>query len=136
MGICVFDAKAIGACARHAIESKEWTMGYETATGRKPAPGLLFVHDQGVYCMSNGRPAQKSATDDSANVAYAEGCDPFSGAPFDEWYGKSRNLVGGDDFVEVFDVDEEFVRACEECDKFCVDVQQDTLRAYLTGGGR
>lgn len=129
MGICVFDTKQIAECARHALASSEWSMGYEKEL--TPRPMLMFVHDQGVYCMSNGIPRQPNPTSDGSYVAYARGCDPNAGVEFDEWYGTSRDLVGGDDFVEVLSLDEKFLEECELCDEFCVEVKPETLCAYF-----
>jgi hypothetical protein len=129
MGICTFDAKKIAGCAKHAMSSSQWSMGYEI--DKTPSPGLLFVHDQGVYCISNGLPVQPAAGREGCHAVYARGCDPHSGAAFDEWYGLSRDLVGGDDFAEVLLVDDEFLSLCEQNDEFCVDVQPTTLRAYF-----
>jgi hypothetical protein len=46
----------------------------------KPQPGLLFVHDHGVYLMSNGEPRDlimpPGKTTPTAYTAYAAGCDP------------------------------------------------------------
>lgn len=130
MGVCMFDPKKIAELARHAVASKEWSMGYET--DRKPAPGLLFVHDQGVYCISNGIPIQPAEGRDGCHAVYARGCDPHAGSSFDEWYGMSRDLVGGDDFAEVISVDDQFIEDCSTCDKFCIEVTAESLSAYFT----
>ena len=130
MGICVFDAKKIGELARHAVGSTDWSMGYEDDI--KPAPGLLFVHDDGVYCMSNGIPSWMNESKTRNNAAYAEGCEPRPDVPFDDWYSKSRELVGGDDFAEVLAVDDQFLERCDMNDEFCVDVTHDSITAFFT----
>jgi hypothetical protein len=129
MGVCVFDAKTIGELARHAVGSSDWSMGYETDI--KPAPGLLFVHDSGVYCMSNGIPSWMVRGGECNRVAYAEGCEPKPDIPFDDWYYKSRDLVGGDDFAEVLPVDDQFLERCDSNDEFCVDVTHDSITTYF-----
>ena len=130
MGVCVFDAKKIAELARHAVASKNWSMGYEGDL--TPAPGLLFVHDQGVYCMSNGIPSWMIEDGTMNRVVYADGCEPKPDIPFDDWYYKSRDLVGGDDFAEVLAVDDQFLERCDMNDEFCVDVTHDSITAYFT----
>jgi hypothetical protein len=56
--------------------------------GKVPA-GLVLVHDQGVYLMSNGLPELPQGQ----NVVYAEGLGPRDDSPF-------CSIVGGDDFGE------------------------------------
>ena len=54
---------------------------------------VILVHDQGVYLMPDrNQPAGK-------RIAYARGCDPRLD---NDWYDRSRELVGGDDFGEHF----------------------------------
>ena len=60
------------------------------------APAVLFVHDQGVYLMSNGEP-RDIVKGESSFCAYARGCDPNKDR---EWWDTARDLVGGDDFGE------------------------------------
>lgn len=70
-------------------------------------PGLLLVKDEGVYLISNGKPAQPNPayTADPDNTAtqllvcYAEGHDPHKGDTWDA----DRQECGGDDFVEFID---------------------------------
>ncbi|SIO50055.1 Protein of unknown function [Bradyrhizobium erythrophlei] len=66
------------------------------------APAVLLVHDDGVYLMSNGHPADALEGKPKGKffkryVAYAQGCDPRSDKG---WYDTARALVGGDDFGE------------------------------------
>ena len=75
MGICVFKTGNVRRVVRHALQSKQWRMGYDYPGNLPPAPALLFVHDSGVYCMSSGIP-RDMINDESAFCAYAEGCDP------------------------------------------------------------
>ena len=85
-------------------------MGYDDEA--TPCPALQLVHDRGVYIMSNGIP--RDMVDSSGSyVVYAEGCDP-SKAEFDDWYEKSRDLVGGDDFVEVIKITLSMVARCDQ----------------------
>lgn len=123
MGVCRFKTSEVLPLIKHALAATEFDMGYEGMSdeqyvelGMTPpktrtpnGPALLLVHDQGVYLMSNGIPRSADA------VAYAEGCDPKVGE-FDEWYGKSRDLVGGDDFVEVIRIEPGWLADCKNFD--------------------
>lgn len=105
-------------------------MGYGSEAG--PEPGLLFVHDQGVYLMSNGIPRIEVAPNEHTHVVYAAGCDPtLPGAEFDDWYSTSRDLVGGDDFVEVLPLGDKdmFLDNCRAFKEFIVDITPTQLDA-------
>jgi hypothetical protein len=107
-------------------------MGYEEGT-TPPAPALLFVHDQGVYLMSNGIPRDSKDPSDPKSgsyVAYAEGCNPSIG-DFDDWYGMSRELVGGDDFAEVIAVASDWPGLCAEFSELHIEVSATTLGAVF-----
>jgi hypothetical protein len=52
-----------------------------------------------------GSPRDEETAANNTHCAYAEGCDPNVGE-FDDWYGTSRDLVGGDDFVETLPIDD------------------------------
>lgn len=126
MGVCVFSCDEIIPCVEHALNSKEWGMGYETEL--TPAPALFFVHDQGVYCMSNGIPAQLLPGEDKRMlVAYARGCDPNAGVPFDDWYETARALVGGDDFAETLSATPRMLELCRAYTEMHVDVSPTTI---------
>jgi hypothetical protein len=88
-------------------------------SGDEPTPALFFVHDEGVYLMSNGEPGDlKSRSEIGLYAAYAEGCDPDLHE--DDWWDTSRALVGGDDFAEVIPVTAEELRACDEFEELHV----------------
>lgn len=130
MGMCVFQTEPILRLAQHAIAAPNHEMGYESAND--PEPALLFVHDQGVYLMSNGIPRDTDAVNNRAHVVYAAGCDPNEpGASFDDWYGTSRDLVGGDDFVEVLPLGdaELFLENCRAFSEFIVEISPKQLDA-------
>jgi hypothetical protein len=132
MGTCVFQTAAIRRCVEHALTAKKWEMGYEEGM-IPPSPALLFVHDQGVYVMSNGVPRDfknPAKPDDGSYVAYAEGCNPAIGT-FDEWYGMSRELVGGDDFAEVISVKPDWLDLCDKFEHMCVTVTAKSLEIYF-----
>ena len=128
MGTCVFKTSDIRRCIEHALHSPNWEMGYSEGVAT-PVPAMLFVHDQGVYIMSNGVPrdAKDPAKPSSGSyVAYAEGCNPGIGT-FDEWYGLSRELVGGDDFVEVLEIKPDYLDMCNEFTEMHIDVTSTSI---------
>lgn len=127
--MCVFRTEQVLPLAQHALNSPEHSGAYgAAATG----PALFLVHDHGVYLMSNGLPRDLVAGSGSerSRVAYAEGCDPTVGE-FDDWYSTSRDLVGGDDFVETLPLGdaEAFLRNCGEFDEFTVNLTATQLDA-------
>lgn len=95
MGLCVFKTKEVLPIFKHALRGTDHCMGWGAT--ESPAPGLFFVHDEGVYIMSN---ADRKKEEEEGNcVAYAKGCNPKTD---DDWWDKAHGLVGGDDFGEVF----------------------------------
>jgi len=64
-------------------------------------PGLHLVGDDGVYLVSNGRPALM-ASERMQRVAYAKECDPETMDPDTVWGAKNESF-GGDDGVEKID---------------------------------
>jgi hypothetical protein len=80
----------------HAFASKEHRRMY--GAKEDPVPGMLLVHGQGVYIMSNGIPADTVDEDKTGYyTVHAEGCDPDKD---EDWWETSMTLVGGDDFWE------------------------------------
>ena len=71
--------------------------------GLKPdegeAPGVWLVGDQGVYIMSNGKPASGARP----LVLYSDDCHPM-GNP--DWYDYKHRHFGGDDGVEFIDAEQ------------------------------
>lgn len=126
MGLCVFKTDDMRRCVAHALTNRTCSVD---ETGQPKPPGLFFVHDSGVYLMSNGSPGDKlepENPDSRMYVAYADGCNPNIGN-FDSWYGRSRDLVGGDDFVEFIDITPAWLTACDEFEEFHVDVGATTF---------
>lgn len=79
---------------------------YEQVTG----PGLWLVGDDGVYLMSNCKPAFMR-TPEKQFVVYAEDLDPEK-VDFDTWWDKKNEAFGGDDgveFIPLEDIDNERV---------------------------
>ena len=82
------------------IDVLDWPAVADTVSDEfDPGPSLLFVHDQGLYLMSNGHPNLP----DQNRTVYADGFSPHT-VPFEEWWEAARDLVGGDDFVEALPV--------------------------------
>lgn len=95
MSKLVFDAAAVEQRLNHALAAKEHSKVYGQHTAE---PGVILVHDQGVYIMSNGMPREIDPnTPCKSIVVYAERCHPDQD---DDWYDTARALVGGDDFAE------------------------------------
>lgn len=130
MSTLIFDAKAVARLMTHATNSpvriatwgerleegarirgvkvddvpiEQWDDLTAEAEDFIPPPALHFVHDQGLYLMSNGRPSQPK--DDPNRVIYAEGFNPEKEA-FEDWWEGARAIVGGDDFVEPLPIDQ------------------------------
>jgi len=131
MGKCVFQTNELLRLARHAIAAEQHEMGFGTGPS---VPGLLFVHDRGVYLMSNGKPRDTEGVASGSHVVYAAGCNPNVGN-FDDWYGTSRDLVGGDDFVEVLRLGQTteeqqlFIDNCGQFKEFVVNLSPTSLTA-------
>jgi hypothetical protein len=115
----IFKAKDVRRVVEHTMRCKQSQIPkWETATEKNgwtpkrvtpKEPIIMFVHDQGVYLMSNGTPRDiigpdgadmidRKKGDGRSFVAYAEGCNPDRNR--NDWWDTSRCLVGGDDFVE------------------------------------
>ena len=138
MPICRFKAADLKRSIVHALAATEFDMGHENMTDaefaqlgltpptdRTPVgPGLVFVHDRGVYLMSNGIPRDLDAAQTGSHVVYAEHCNPNED---DEWYDNSRELVGGDDFAEVIRIPRSWVDACDQFETFEIVINSNTI---------
>lgn len=138
MPTCRFKAADLKRLIMHARSAPEYDMGHENMTDetfislgltppaeRTPVgPGLLFVHDRGVYLMSNGIPRDLDAVGTGSHVVYAQHCNPNED---DEWYENSRELVGGDDFAEVIRIPRSWEDACDQFETFEIVINNDTL---------
>lgn len=100
MGMLTFSIdERLRTIVAHAAASKKHRAAYGQ---RRPKPALWLVHDAGVYLMSNGDPLQLDPQKQhgTARVAqHAHGCGPDNAG-----WERSRELVGGDDFVEPLDL--------------------------------
>lgn len=120
MGVCKFKTSEVRRCVEHALQSKEWRMGYSE---KSPQPAILFVHDDGVYCMSNGLPGDV-VSEKCVFRAFAKGCDPNKDEDF---YEEARFLVGGDDFGETFVVNPEWIKMCDLYEEMHVRVNTKSM---------
>ncbi len=127
MGLCVFKTARVKRCVEHALSSARWDMGYSEAP---PQPALFFVHDQGVYLMSNGNPRDliTGAKSPSAYTAFASNCDPSKD---EDWWDASRDLVGGDDFAETILIDHNWLTNCAEFEELHIAVTSTQLESYF-----
>jgi hypothetical protein len=124
MGVCKFKTSEIKRCVQHALNSTKWGMGWSEEA---PKPAIFFVHDHGVYIMSNGDP--KDMEGDKTYVAYAKGCDPQKD---EDYYEEAHYLVGGDDFAETFPVTDQTLAACDNYEEFHVKVFKTKVELIFT----
>lgn len=118
MGICVFKTSEIKRIVKHALGSQS----FRSIFGQKQCPSIVFVHDDGVYCMSSGLPADLD--EDRCFVAYAKGCDPRKDEDF---YEESRYLVGGDDFGINFPVTDAYLADCDNYEEMVIRVNTKSM---------
>jgi hypothetical protein len=116
-----FEIMGVCRLINHALAAEDWLTGWGDVTAGKPC--LQFVHDQGLYLMSNGIPGEPIGE----NVVYAEGFDP-SKVEFDQWWEGARAVVGGDDFVEFLPIDT-MLPIPENATGFFIDVTPETMEA-------
>jgi hypothetical protein len=120
MGVCVFKTSDIKRCIKHALSSTKWDMGWSELPSQ---PAILFVHDHGVYCMSNGSPRDMES-EQTCYVAYAKGCNPKVDEDFHE---EARHLVGGDDFGETIPVNAETLKRCDQYEEMRIRVNSKSM---------
>lgn len=127
MGTCVFDAADVKRCVQHALNSSQWQMPF--AEDETPTPALLFVHDDGVYLMSNGIPIDQrdDSTEPRSYSVHAQTTKPGYDNP--DWWENSRALVGGDDFVEILPVTQQWLDDCDTFEECYVTVENNSLTA-------
>lgn len=120
MGVCKFKSEDLKRVVKHALQSNQWSMPWSEET---PKPAILFVHDHGIYIMSNGIPGDK-VDEKSAYCVYAKGCDPKTDEDF---YDEAQYLVGGDDFVEIFPVTEGTLQRCDQFSEVEIKVNKRSI---------
>jgi hypothetical protein len=87
------------------VKEKDGSPDPENLDLSKIPPMINLVHDSGVYLMSNGAPrllADPDSKSTTSLVVQALHCDPKKDP---NWWDTSRDLVGGDDFVESLDIE-------------------------------
>lgn len=122
----IFKTADLVRCVDHSLDSTKWNMGYEEEL--EPSPALLLVHDNGVYIMSNGNPGDWIPEKDICYVAYAKDCNPHADENF---YENSRNLVGGDDFIEVLPIQEDWKTHMLNYEELHIIVNENVIEAYF-----
>lgn len=120
MGTCIFKTSEIKKLVEHTLNAKDHREDWV----KNKAPALFFVHDHGIYCMSNGVP--NLVENENNFVSYAKDCNPDKDEDF---YENARFIVGGDDFVETFPVNENWLKDCSEFQEFRVKVNQKSISA-------
>lgn len=132
MGKLVFDGEAV----REQVEHARRCTNFRKAYGQESEPALFLVHDHGVYLMSAGIPhLERPDKPESSKVVYAEGCNPDT-QEFNDWWENSRELVGGDDFVEMIPL-EHFTRLFDsglQDIRIVINLSADKLVVSFTGG--
>ena len=88
----------VAFCKRHTPKG-----AYDTRLKPTTTVCLWLVHDQGVYLMPGIEKGGKAE-----HVIYARGCNPDTS---EDWWDRSRDLVGGDDFAESVEFPAEVVDA-------------------------
>lgn len=125
MGVCKFKTSEIKRCVNHALNSTKWKKAWG---GHDQQPALFFVHDHGIYCMSNGDP-RDMIDDTRAFSAYAKGCNPHKDKHV---FDKSRELVGGDDFVETIPVKPDWLSSCDQYQELSIQVTENKFYVLFT----
>lgn len=120
MGACVFETKEILRCVEHTLAAEAWEVGYLPPTDE---PGLILVHDQGIYLMSGGAP-RDLINEKTSYVVYAKNCNPEKD---EDWWENSRDLVGGDDFAEFIPVSADWLEHCKKHKQCCISLDNDHL---------
>ena len=129
MPACVFKTDEVKRCVEHAQNSTEWGMAW--MENETPKPALFFVHDQGVYLMSNGNPRDMVNINgkEKAYTAYAENCNPETD---EDWWDNSRDYVGGDDFVETIILGPHWLENCNDFEELHITVTADMIDIAFT----
>ena len=99
-GVLIFKAVDVLPLALHSLDAQAWVRSSPAdRDGAEPRePSLVLVADQGVYLVSGGKPTLAGPEGKGMAKAYAEGLAPGID-PFDSWYDRKLEIVGGDDFA-------------------------------------
>lgn len=86
---------------------------------------VMLIKDHGVYFMAER--GERQVDNRRALLAYAIGCNPDTD-PFDTWWNRADDELGGDDFGEYFDPKEPvFSRILSSQDDLLVLADPETL---------
>jgi len=135
MGRLVFDDIA---AVRELYDHASKCVNHRKTYGEERGAGLWLVHDQGVYLMSTGIPhLELEEGSESSKVVQARGCDPKKN---EDWWETSRELVGGDDFVEHIPLDTWmgafFFIDKKGGDKIVIDISTQSIEVGVLGHGK
>jgi hypothetical protein len=118
---CIFPIPDLLPLLDHAGRSPAHRASYSSGPA---VPGLFFVHDQGVYLMSNGNPGLMREDDPHHHqVVYAAGMSPSD----KNWWETSRRAVGGDDFAELIPLEDILPAIADGATIFIIRVLPETL---------
>jgi hypothetical protein len=117
---CVFKTSEVKPCIQHALNGTDHGMGW---SDEPPQPALFFVHDQGVYLMTNAKRTDEETLRYDF-IAYAKGCHPKKDEDF---YEEARDLVGGDDFAETIPVTAETLKMCDLYEEMRIKVNSENM---------
>jgi len=98
MAVLNFNALALRRLVDHAKAAPEHDMGWSEDPAK---PALVLVGDQGVYLMSNGKPADQREAQKGNYVAYATDHNPNRDTG---WWDAKRASFGADDGAETLDI--------------------------------
>lgn len=129
MTILKFKKDDVRRVVEHAANAPSHNMGWESDTPEGPA--VVLVKDDGIYLMSNGKPAD-IVEDPTRFVAYARGYDPRDGDVWD----KCRAAVGGDDFGETIPLDAAMIKSVLGGDELTVQITSDSIEIWTKGADR
>ena len=125
MGTCVFNTTELKRCVQHALNANQWEMPF--AEDETPGPALLFVHDDGVYLMSNGIP--RDFSDDTEARSYTAHAATTKPNVDEDWWHNAAALVGGDDFVEILAITPQWLEDCDTFKECYVTIEGTRLEA-------
>lgn len=124
---CVFDVEQMRPLVEHSRKSEKHRGTY----GQPEAvPGLLFVHDQGVYLMSNGDPGLLLPGEAIRHqVVYALEMSPDDS----DCWENAEAAVGGDDFVEVIELSIILPSIEAGMKQFVIRADEENLHMFFLG---
>jgi hypothetical protein len=114
MGKCIFRTDEIKRVVKHALESREW---------HGDSPGIVLQDDFGLYCVSNGLPADVVEAE-FIFCAYARECNPHRNNLFER---KTLMLVGYAGLQQFLPVNEQYLAHCDEFAEMVIDVDDEEI---------